>query len=144
MKLKNSMLAVAVVLSGMLGMLMVPRAVYAAEDNSSLVAAVTCPVGSKYANQPKPTYADCNVPSGDDLPTKDVPTTAQTIINVMVSVVGIVAVAVIVIGGILYVTSTGDASKAKRAQHTILYGVVGLVVAILAYAIVNFVLKSVF
>lgn len=141
MKLKNSMLAVAIVLSGMLGMLMVPRVVYAAEDNSSLVAAVTCPTGSKRRGS-APTYADCNLP--EDLPTKDVPTTAQTIINVMVSVVGIVAVAVIVIGGILYVTSTGDASKAKRAQHTILYGVVGLVVAILAYAIVNFVLKSVF
>ena len=135
MKLKNSMLAVAIVLSGMLGMLMVPRVVYAAEGNSSLVAAVTCPTGSKRGSAP--TYADCNLP--EDLPTK-----AQTIINVMVSVVGIVAVAVIVIGGILYVTSTGDASKAKRAQHTILYGVVGLVVAILAYAIVNFVLKSVF
>lgn len=140
MKLKNSMLAVAIVLSGMLGMLIVPRVVYAAEGNSSLVAAVTCPTGSKRGSAP--TYADCNLP--EDLPTKDVPTTAQTIINVMVSVVGIVAVAVIVIGGILYVTSTGDASKAKRAQHTILYGVVGLVVAILAYAIVNFVLKSVF
>ena len=89
-----------------------------------------------------PTYADCNLPK--DLPTDDVPTVAQTIINVLVSAVGIIAVAVIVIGGILYVTSTGDASKAKRAQNTILYGVVGLVVAVLAYAIVNFVLKSVF
>lgn len=139
MKLKTLMLAVGVALSGIVGTVsMVPSAY--AEDDEVVVANVTCPNGSKRPSAP--TYADCNLPT--DLPTKDVPTTAQTIINVLVSAVGIVAVAVIVIGGILYVTSTGDAAKAKRAQNTILYGVVGLVVAVLAYAIVNFVLKSVF
>lgn len=139
MKLKTLMLAMGVVLSGIVGTVsMVPSAY--AEDDEVVVANVTCPTGSKRTSAP--TYADCNLPT--DLPTKDVPTTAQTIINVLVSAVGIVAVAVIVIGGILYVTSTGDAAKAKRAQNTILYGVVGLVVAVLAYAIVNFVLKSVF
>lgn len=138
MKLKTLMLAMGVVLSGVVGTVSMAPSVYAEDDD--VVASVTCPSGSKRGSAP--TYADCNLPA--DLPTKDVPTTAQTIINVLVSAVGIVAVAVIVIGGILYVTSTGDAAKAKRAQNTILYGVVGLIVAVLAYAIVNFVLKSVF
>ncbi len=138
MKLKALMLAAGVALSGVVGTLM-PAVVYA-EGDDEIAANVTCPDGSQ--RDTAPTYADCNLPK--DLPTDDVPTVAQTIINVLVSAVGIIAVAVIVIGGILYVTSTGDASKAKRAQNTILYGVVGLVVAVLAYAIVNFVLKSVF
>lgn len=141
MKLKALVLAVGVVLSGLAGSLVMPGVAYAeGEEEAAVAANVTCPAGSKRTSAP--TYADCNLP--EDLPTQDVPTVAQTIINVMVSVVGIVAVAVIVIGGILYVTSTGEAAKTKRAQQAILYGVVGLVVAILAYAIVNFVLKSIF
>lgn len=45
---------------------------------------------------------------------------------------------------VLFVTSTGEASKTTRARNTILYGVVGLVISLLAFAIVNFVLGSVF
>lgn len=70
--------------------------------------------------------------------------TLTTIINVVIGVVGFVAVAMIVMGGISYATSQGDASKTKKAMNTILYGVVGLVVALLAFAIVNFVLSNVF
>lgn len=67
-----------------------------------------------------------------------------TIINVIVGVVGFVAVAMIVVGGIGFATSQGDANKVAKARNTILYGVVGLVVALLAFAIVNFVLGSIF
>lgn len=70
--------------------------------------------------------------------------TLTTIINVIVGMVGFVAVAMIVMGGISYATSQGDAAKTKKAMNTILYGVVGLVVALLAFAIVNFVLVNVF
>lgn len=70
--------------------------------------------------------------------------TLTTIINVIVGMVGFVAVAMIVMGGISYATSQGDAAKTKKAMNTILYGVVGLVVALLAFAIVNFVLSSIF
>lgn len=70
--------------------------------------------------------------------------TLTTIINVVVGVVGFIAVAMIVMGGISYATSQGDAAKTKKAMNTILYGVVGLVVALLAFAIVNFVLSNVF
>lgn len=68
--------------------------------------------------------------------------TLSTIINVIIGVVGFIAVVMIIIGGIGFVTSQGDAARVTKARNTILYGVVGLVVAILAYAIVNFVLKS--
>lgn len=70
--------------------------------------------------------------------------TLTVIINVIVGVVGFIAVVMIVIGGIGFVTSQGDTNRVAKARNTILYGVVGLVVALLAYAIVNFVLSSVF
>lgn len=70
--------------------------------------------------------------------------TVNTIINVIIGIVGFVAVAMMIVGGINFITSQGDTAKVTKARNTILYGVVGLVVAILAFAIVNFVLSSVF
>ena len=66
----------------------------------------------------------------------------QIIVNILLFILGAVAVVMIVIGGIKYTTSNGDSSAVTSAKNTILYSVVGLVVAILAYAIVNFVLNA--
>ena len=62
----------------------------------------------------------------------------------ILGVIGLVAVVVVILGGIQFVTSTGDPAKTKKAKDTILYGIIGLVVALLAFAIVNFVLGNVF
>lgn len=64
------------------------------------------------------------------------------IINAIIAVLGIVAVIVIIIGGINYMTSSGDAGKVKKAKDTILYGVIGLIICVLAFAIVNFVIGN--
>ncbi len=66
------------------------------------------------------------------------------VINVVLGIIGVVAVIMIILGGIQYTTSQGDAAKATKARNTILYSVVGLIIALLAFAIVNFVLTSVF
>ena len=68
----------------------------------------------------------------------------QLILNVALGVIGFVAVVMIVIGGLQYTTSSGDAGKVTKAKNTIMYGVIGLVVALLAFAIVNFVLTNIF
>ncbi len=68
--------------------------------------------------------------------------TVKTIINVLLFVVGIIAVIMIIWGGISYVLSAGAADKAKKARDTIVYSVVGLVVSIVAFAIVQFVFSS--
>lgn len=62
------------------------------------------------------------------------------ITNTLITIAGAIAVIVIIIGGIRYITSTGDATRVKQAKDTILYGVIGLIVVIMAYAIVNFVI----
>lgn len=65
-----------------------------------------------------------------------------TVINILLFILGAIAVVMIVIGGIKYSTSNGDSGNIKSAKDTILYSVIGLVVALLAYAIVNFVIDS--
>ena len=64
------------------------------------------------------------------------------IINAVIGVLGLIAVVVVIIGGIQYMTSSGDAGKVKKAKDTILYGIIGLVICVLAFAIVNFVIVN--
>ena len=62
------------------------------------------------------------------------------IINVLLFIGGIVAVTMIIVAGIQMTTSAGDPSAVKKAKNTLMWSVVGLVIMILAYAIVNFVI----
>ena len=66
----------------------------------------------------------------------------KTIVNVLIFIVATLAVIMIIVGALRYVASAGNAASVKGAKDTILYSVVGLVIAILAYAIVNFVIKA--
>ncbi len=65
------------------------------------------------------------------------------IINAIIGVLGLVCVVIMIIGGINYMTSSGDAAKVKKAKDTILYGLIGLVVCVLAFALVNWVIGSI-
>ena len=65
------------------------------------------------------------------------------IINLMLFIVGILSIFMIIYGGIRYVLSGGDNAKVKDAMHTIMYSIVGLVVAILGYAVVGWVVSVV-
>jgi len=67
----------------------------------------------------------------------------RTIVDILLYILGAVAVIMVIIGGFMYVTSGGDTTAVTKAKNTILYAVVGLVVAILAYAIVHFVVGAV-
>ncbi len=60
------------------------------------------------------------------------------VIDIMLFVVGAVAVVMIIIGGIRYVVSSGDQNAVTSAKNTILYAVIGLVIAFLAFALVRF------
>ena len=65
-----------------------------------------------------------------------------TISNVMLFIVGAISVIMVIIGGLRYVISGGNSSNITAAKNTILYAIVGLIIAIMAYAIINFVLES--
>lgn len=67
----------------------------------------------------------------------------RSIIQVLLIIAGIIAVIMIIIGGIRYTTSNGDQADVKAAKDTILYSVVGLVVTIAAYSIVTWVIGQI-
>lgn len=76
--------------------------------------------------------------------TKDqLPTTVLNILNAIILVSGLIAVIFVIIGGISYMTSTGDPAKVKKAKDTILYACIGLAVCVLSFAIVNFVIVDI-
>lgn len=63
------------------------------------------------------------------------------VIQTIIFLTGMISVIIIIIGGFKYVTSGGDANSTKSAKDTILYAVVGLVIAVFCQAIVSFVLS---
>lgn len=66
----------------------------------------------------------------------------KTITNVLLYVLGAISVIMIIIGGLRYVISGGNSTSVTAAKNTILYAIVGVVIAILSFAIINFVLGS--
>lgn len=66
----------------------------------------------------------------------------KSVVNILLWVIGILSIIMIIFSGIRYVTSAGDTSKTKAAQNTLIYSVVGLIVAIMAWAIVDLVVNK--
>jgi type IV secretion system pilin len=102
---------------------------------------------------PTPLMADCNSSAqGKGIlaidPSATCDGTALTtsfggIINTLFIVAGAIAVLIMIIGGIRYITSTGDSKRIQAAKDTILYAIMGLVVVILARAIIGFVIGNI-
>ncbi len=78
-----------------------------------------------------------------DKKNRELPDIIKKVTNTMMYVVGAVSVIMLIFGGLRYTTSGGDATKVGNAKNTILYAIIGLIVAILAYAIINFVIDAV-
>lgn len=134
MKIKALVMAGVMTLMGAVGVIAVSGGAW---------ASIECPTGSLHAGQGKPSLAECNLPNKEE-GDPELIDTVITIINVIVGFVGVIAVIAIVIGGVYYVISVGDSSKTTKGKNAILYGIVGLVISLLAFAIVNFVLTAVF
>lgn len=66
----------------------------------------------------------------------------KQVTNTILYIVGIIAVIMLIIGGIRYVISGGDSKKVTDAKNTVLYAIIGLVISFLAFAIVNFVITA--
>lgn len=66
----------------------------------------------------------------------------KTVTNVLLFILGAVSVIMIIIGGLRYVISGGNSTNVTAAKNTILYAIVGVIIALLSYAIINFVLTS--
>lgn len=84
------------------------------------------------------------VPSSDvGVPAVEASVLIANIVTAVFSLLGLICVVVIIAAGFRYVTSQGDSSSVSKAKNAILYAVVGLIVAILAFAITRFIADSV-
>lgn len=75
--------------------------------------------------------------------TTDLQGSIGSILSVVYTVIGIVAVVMIILGGVNYAMSQGDPGKVKKGKDTIMYGIIGLIIVLLAFAITNFVLTNI-
>lgn len=80
--------------------------------------------------------------AGGNSNTQNLPGLIEIVVNVLLFIIGAVSVIMIIIGGFKYVISNGDSSQITSAKNTILYAVIGLVIALLAFAIVRFVINQ--
>ena len=64
----------------------------------------------------------------------------KTVIDTMLFIVGVLAVIMIIFSGIRYITAHGDKGQVESAKNTLIFSIVGLVVAIVAYAVVGWVI----
>jgi hypothetical protein len=74
-----------------------------------------------------------------NIPSASADKVVQNGLNIAFFLAGLIAVIVIIVGGITYATAAGNSSSITKAKNMILYSVVGLVVIIVAFAITNFV-----
>ena len=86
------------------------------------------------------TTANCDAQAGDA--NTRVNNIITTTINIFSLIVGVVSVIMIIIGGLKYITSSGDSGNVTGAKNTILYAVIGLVVVALSQLIVRFTLSK--
>ncbi|MBI5794434.1 hypothetical protein HZA87_05160 [Candidatus Uhrbacteria bacterium] len=79
---------------------------------------------------------------GTDATTNDLPALIGNLINVLLSVLGIIFVVLVVYAGFLYLTAAGEDEKVKKAKHLLTQSVIGLVIIIAAYAIATYVIDA--
>ena len=122
-------------------LLLAPALVLGFSAVAPLASAVACPGGGEAAS-----LVECgaNSAQGAGTPSDLFGDTGlfKVIVNILLFLVGAVAVIMLILGGIRYVISGGDQNQVTSAKNTILYAVIGIVVALLAYAIVNFVITG--
>ncbi|MBQ3467989.1 hypothetical protein IJH19_00360 [Candidatus Saccharibacteria bacterium] len=63
--------------------------------------------------------------------------------NTLLLIIGIISVVMLIYGGFRYIISGGDNKKVADAKNTILYAIIGLIISLLAYAIINFVITAI-
>jgi hypothetical protein len=106
----------------------------------ALAAAGTC--NPDLTTAPLQSGADCSHAAGTSSNLFAQGGVFQIAANTLIFLVGAVAVIFLIIGGLRYVISNGDAKNVEAAKNTILYAIVGIVVAVISFALVQFVINA--
>jgi hypothetical protein len=126
-RIKNILLALTIALTG--GLTLVP-AIASADLKGDACEGVNALSGSSSST--------CD-PNAD----KSVNRIFRTVIQIFSIVVGFVAVVMVIIGGLKYITANGDSGAMASARTTIIYALVGLVIVAVAQILVHFVIKKI-
>jgi len=73
---------------------------------------------------------------------KDPRTIAANVINIMLGLLGVIAIVIILIGGFKWMTASGNDDKISEAKSLLGAGVVGLLIVLSAYAVSIYILRS--
>lgn len=93
---------------------------------------------------PSSALAQLTPPSGGvGVPNTPLDVLIIQIINWILAIVALIAVIMLIYGGVRYIVSGGDDQQTTAAKNTILYAIVGLIVVGLSWAIVNFIVRAV-
>lgn len=74
-----------------------------------------------------------------DFTRNDLVDTLNSLANWLLGIIAVIAVILILWGGFLYITAAGNQEKLDKGKGVVIYGLIGVLVAILAFAIVSFV-----
>lgn len=84
----------------------------------------------------------CDLNTQKQKAASDLETTIANVLNVLSLLVGALAVIMVIVGGLRYVTSGGKQESVSAAKNTILYAAIGVVVAAVSQILIHFVLKN--
>ena len=109
------------------------------------LGAFACLFSSRLLASATSVQEGANAARADGMPTELIGDNGvfSRITNTVLLIVGLISVIMLVYGGLRYILSGGDSKKVTDAKNTILYAIMGLIISMLAYAIVHFVLNSV-
>ncbi len=103
------------------------------DSSGALVFDVTDPAKHELICQP-----DIKTSGGETIPFTAIMSISAAILDILVRLAGLVAFGYLVYGGFIYLTSSGESDKAKKAGSTLLNAAIGLAIAVSASAIINF------
>jgi hypothetical protein len=122
---------------------MIKRWIIGAMSMAAIVVGMSFPVGAI-------DLIDCSAAGGtggqlcnNGADSAKADTVIKSISNILIYILGAVAVIMVIYGGFRFVTSGGDEKAVTSARNTILYAVIGIVVALLAFAVVNWVVFAI-
>ena len=108
------------------------------------LGAFACLFSSRLLASATSVQEGANAARADGMPTELIGDNGvfSRITNTVLLIVGLISVIMLVYGGLRYILSGGDSKKVTDAKNTILYAIIGLIISMLAYAIVHFVLNT--
>ncbi len=121
-----------------LALLLAPATPVFAQSAQDQINSGLC-AGSNLQFSENSSGADCSTSDA----TQKINALIHTVVNLLSAIVGVVAVIMIIVGGLRYITSGGNDTSVTSAKNTILYAIIGLIIVALAQILVRFTLSKV-